>query len=188
MTFDWIELQRTAHREFGDRVEAVVDWSAPTPDTEWNVTQLIRHVIVEQQWIPALLSGKSLTEAEADVVPLHGDMRAEWRRYSDAATEAWAKADPKAPVQLSFGTVDTEFYLRQQTTDVAIHTWDLARATGTDEKLDTTLVEAVWADLNGQRDMLAASGLFAAPVAVPEDASLQDKLIALTGRDPGPVQ
>lgn len=184
MSFDWIDLQRTAHREFGTRVEQVVDWSAPTPDTEWDVTQLIRHVVVEQQWIPSLLAGKSLAEAEATVVPLHGDLRSEWRRYSDTASAAWAVADPNAPVHLSFGTVDTAFYLRQQTADVAIHTWDLARATGTDERLDATLVEAVWADLAEQRDMLAESGLFAKPVEISDDAPLQDKLIALTGRDP----
>ncbi|MFD4366814.1 TIGR03086 family metal-binding protein [Rhodococcus sp. NPDC058521] len=186
MAFDWIELQRTAHHEFGARVDVVTDWSAPTPDTEWDVTDLIRHVVVEQQWIPSLLAGKSLKEAEAAVVPLHGDMREEWRRYSESASKAWAFADPKAPVHLSFGTVETEYYLRQQTADVTIHTWDLARASDTDEALDATLVEAVWADMNEQRDMLAQSGLFAPPVELPEDASLQEKLIALTGRDPRP--
>lgn len=77
-----------------------------------------------------------------------------------------------------------EPYLRQQTSDVTIHTWDLARAVGADERLDPDLVEAVWSDLDGQRDMLAESGLFSDPVDLPDDASLQDRLIALTGRDP----
>ncbi|MEE2035508.1 TIGR03086 family protein, partial [Rhodococcus sp. CC-R104] len=65
-----------------------------------------------------------------------------------------------------------------------VHTWDLARAVGADDRLDSALVEAVWAEIEPQRDMLAASGLFAAPVPISDDAPVQDRLIALTGRDP----
>lgn len=184
MAFDWFELQRTAHREFGARIAAIENWTAATPDRDWDITRLVRHVIEEQQWVPPLLAGKTVGEATLDIAPLHGDMRAEWQRYSDAATAAWADADPSTPVHLSYGTVPLEPYLRQQTADVTIHAWDLARATGSDETLDAVLVEAVWSDLDEQRAMLAESGLFDAPVAVPEDASLQDRLIALTGRDP----
>ncbi len=45
---------------------------------------------------------------------------------------------------------------------------------------------AVWEDLQPQREMLGASGLFAPPVPMPDDAPLQDRLLALTGRDPRP--
>ncbi|MFZ2177662.1 MAG: TIGR03086 family metal-binding protein [Rhodococcus sp. (in: high G+C Gram-positive bacteria)] len=186
MAFNWFELQRTAHREFGTRVAAITDWNALTPDREWDVTQLVRHVIEEQQWVPPLLEGKTVAEATPELLPLHGDMRAEWQRYSDAATRAWSSADPQMQVHLSYGTVPLEPYLRQQTADVTIHAWDLARATGSDESLDPALVEAVWSDLDAQRDMLAESGLFDPPVDVPDDAPLQDRLIALTGRDPRP--
>ncbi|MFE5704102.1 TIGR03086 family metal-binding protein [Rhodococcus koreensis] len=184
MAFDWFELARIAHREFGARVAAITDWSAPTPDGEWDVTHLVRHVIEEQQWVPPLLAGKTVGEATPDIEPLHGDMRAEWQRYSDAAIRAWSSTDPQTHVHLSYGTVPLEPYLRQQTADVTIHAWDLAKATGSDDTLDPQLVAGVWSDLDGQREMLSESGLFADPVDVPGDAPLQDRLIALTGRDP----
>ncbi len=64
MTVDWITLQKTAHDEFARRVEAVADWDAPTPDTEWKVRDLVRHVTREQQWVPLLLEGGDPAEAE----------------------------------------------------------------------------------------------------------------------------
>lgn len=184
MAFDWLELVLTAHREFGSRLALVEDWHAPTPDSDWRVEHLVRHVIEEQQWVPPLLSGLTVGEATPDIVPVGDDLWTEWQKYSEAAIEAWKKTNLDAQVHLSYGTVDMEPYLRQQTSDVTIHTWDLARAINADDHLDTALVEAVWSDLSDQRDMLAESGLFEPPVEIPENSSLQDKLIALTGRDP----
>ena len=31
MALGWLELQRRSHVEFGTRIEAVTDWSAPPP-------------------------------------------------------------------------------------------------------------------------------------------------------------
>ncbi len=179
----WLRLQERAHREFAARVAAVTDWSAPTPDTEWNVAQLVSHVIEEQQWVPWLLSGLTTRQAKGRLRPLGGDLLQEWRLYSLAATTAWHDAEPDAEVNLSYDTVAVIDYLKEQVSDVTIHTWDLARAIGADERLDTELIEAVWTVFEPQRDTLEASGLYAPSVPVPEDAPLQSRLLALTGRD-----
>ena len=181
--FDWFALQQQAHREFGERINAVHDWTAATPDKEWSVGDLVRHVVQEQQWIPPLLSGLTLAEARRKVEPLGDDLAAEWHTYSARATEAWQEAPADAPVQLSYDTVTVLDYLREQVSDVTIHSWDLARATAADEGLDDTLVGAVWTVFEPQRDALEASGLFDSPVPMPEDAPLQSRLLALTGRD-----
>ncbi|QNE47276.1 TIGR03086 family protein [Glaciihabitans sp. INWT7] len=182
-TYDWLSLQKQAHREFGVRLGKVTDWDAPTPDTEWSVRDLVSHVVEEQQWVPHLLTGSSVADAQRRIQPLGDDLRAEWRLYSLAATTAWDAAAPDAPVSLSFDTVAAHEYLREQVSDVTIHSWDLARAVGADESLDDDLVAAVWTVFEPQRDTLSASGLFAAPVPLPADASLQVRLLALTGRD-----
>ncbi|CAD5995820.1 TIGR03086 family metal-binding protein [Agreia sp. COWG] len=183
MTIDWLTLQNTAHREFAVRLHAVADWNAPTPDTEWNTRQLVTHVIEEQQWVPLLLEGRTLREARAYKRPLGADLSSEWAHYSKAATDAWAAAAPDARVQLSYDTVTVTEYLREQVSDVTIHSWDLARATGTSEALDEGLVEAVWTVFEPQKATLEASGLFSSIVPVPDDAPLQSRLLALTGRD-----
>jgi len=184
MAHDWLKLQKRVHHEFGSRLAAVTDWEASTPDTEWNVRDLVTHVIDEQRWVPHLLAGLTVEQAESDLEPLRDDLLAEWRLYSLAATSAWAATTPETRVKLSYDTVTMAEYLREQVSDVAIHTWDLARAVGADETLDIELVEAVWSVFEPQKETLAASGLFASPVPLPDDAPLQFRLLALTGRDP----
>ena len=185
MDHDWLALQKRVHREFAKRLAAITDWDAPTPDTDWRVRDLVAHVTEEQQWVPYLLAGTSIAEATAEIQPLRmDDLRAEWDLYSFAATAAWANTPEDVLVHLSYDTVTMAEYLREQVSDVAIHTWDLARAIGADEMLDDELVAAVWTVFEPQADTLAASGLYAAPVPIPDDAPLQQRLLALTGRDP----
>lgn len=184
MTHDWIALQKRVHREFEQRLAAVTDWDADTPDTDWNVRDLVTHVIEEQQWVPHLLAGRSIAQAQKDLEPLRDDLLAEWRLYSLAATTAWEASSQESLVKLSHDTVTMAEYLREQVSDVAIHTWDLARAIGAKEELDGELVEAVWSVFEPQKETLAASGLFAPPVPLAEDAPLQHRLLAVTGRDP----
>jgi uncharacterized protein (TIGR03086 family) len=181
---EWLEFQRIAGDEFGRRVRRVSDWSAATPDAEWDVRALVTHVTEEQQWVPPLLDGRSLPQARLAVEPLGEDLVVEWERHHERASLAWRAHDERQHVQLSSDTVTALHYLTEQVSDVAIHTWDLARALGDDDVLDERLVEAVWTVFAPQRETLTASGLFAAPVAVPEDAPLQFQLLALTGRDP----
>jgi uncharacterized protein (TIGR03086 family) len=180
---EWLALQKQAHREFATRLSLVTDWDAPTPDDEWSVRDLVEHVIEEQQWVPHLLRGSTVPQAQRKILPLGEDLRAEWRLHSLAATAAWEEASVDALVQLSYDTVPVTDYLREQVSDVTIHSWDLARAVGAPEALDPTLVEAVWTVFEPQRDTLAASGLFASPVPLSDDAPLQLRLLALTGRD-----
>lgn len=183
MTHNWLEMQKQAHEEFSVRMEAINDWDAPTPDTDWNVRDLVRHVILEQQWIPPLLRGLSILEARRTLLPLGDDLAAEWHKYSRLATDAWHSTPGEARVQLSYDTVTAEDYLREQVSDVTIHSWDLARAVKSDETLDGRLVEAVWTVFEPQKATLEASGLFASPVPITDDAPLQSRLLALTGRD-----
>ncbi|CAM3746327.1 TIGR03086 family metal-binding protein [Smaragdicoccus niigatensis] len=181
---DWLELCKTALAGFGERVREVKDWQAPTPDTEWDVAHLVRHVIGEQQWVAPLVNGRTVAEATKDIDPLGDDLPAEWDRFSAQALKAWENASPEGTVALSYGLVPIEHYLREMVCDAAVHTWDLARAIGADETLDPTLVQEVLAEIEPKKDMLKASGLFADPVPVPDDASPQDRLLAMTGRDP----
>ncbi|MEO6943555.1 MAG: TIGR03086 family metal-binding protein [Lacisediminihabitans sp.] len=181
--YDWLVLQKQAHREFARALQAVTDWDAPTPDTEWNVRMLVTHVVQEQQWVPQLLAGRTVQQAKRHLGRLSDDLRAEWRLYSLAATAAWDEAKPGTRVRLSYDTVPVLDYLREQTSDVTIHAWDLARATGADESIDPALIEAVWTVFEPQKETLSASGLYALPVRLADDAPLQSRLLAVTGRD-----
>ena len=87
-------------------------------------------------------------------------------------------------VALSRGATPVRQYLLEMTLDLIIHSWDLAAAVGQDRALPAPLVEFGWAQVQKWGDV-SASGYFAAPVAAPDDASPQDRM--LVGDRPGPV-
>jgi uncharacterized protein (TIGR03086 family) len=70
------------------------------------------------------------------------------------------------------------------TTDVLVHTWDLARAIGDRVDLDPGLCELGYERARANLDRMVASGMFAEPVAISKDAGVEDRLLALLGRDP----
>jgi uncharacterized protein (TIGR03086 family) len=69
--------------------------------------------------------------------------------------------------------------------DLTVHVWDLARATGQEYP---GADEAVAAELSGAVDELAPTarkmGVFGEPVPVAEGASVFERLLGRTGRDP----
>jgi hypothetical protein len=70
------------------------------------------------------------------------------------------------------------------TQDVLVHTWDLARAVGADDRLDPGWCAVFFDQLPADPNALTACGMFVAPVAVDDQADTQSKLLARLGRDP----
>ena len=70
------------------------------------------------------------------------------------------------------------------TADVFMHRWDLARATGLDERLDPAICAEMLAGMEPLDDVLRSSGQYGPRVAVPDDADVQTKLLAFIGRTP----
>jgi uncharacterized protein (TIGR03086 family) len=183
-----IEIYRRSVEEFGRRLTAVGDgdWDRPTPCTDWTVRDLVRHLVYEELWTPPLLEGRTIAEVgdrfEGDI--LGSDPQVAWK---EAAAAALAAASPDVldrTVHLSFADVPGEEYLGQLTADHVIHAWDLARATGGDERLAPDLVQHVYDVMVPQIEPARSAGVFGPAVEVPEGADLQSKLLALTGRTP----
>jgi uncharacterized protein (TIGR03086 family) len=70
------------------------------------------------------------------------------------------------------------------TTDVLVHTWDLARAVGVAVALDPELCESALSSAQKNEAGLRSSGMFGPPVDVSVDADIQSRLLAFLGRDP----
>ena len=73
---------------------------------------------------------------------------------------------------------------RFYTTDVFLHTWDLARATGQDARLDPAFCADLLAGMEPMDAVLRASGHYGPRVEVPEGADAQTRLLGFIGRDP----
>ncbi len=187
---DVAEQFQKALSELARRVPVVGQgqWHDPTPCSEWDVHDLTNHVVNELRWVPPLLEGRTIEEVgdrfDGDLLgsdPV-GAAQEAMREAADAATQPGAL---ERVVHLSFGDTSGGEYLSQITSDVAIHSWDLARAVGADERLDADLVAFVHGYLGPQVELWRAAGAFAPPTEVADDADPQDKLLAMVGRQPG---
>ena len=74
--------------------------------------------------------------------------------------------------------------LASLTNDVIAHTWDLARATGLDAKIDPELVARAYAIASSDPSFGKGDDMFDPAVLVADDADGLTKLVALYGRDP----
>jgi uncharacterized protein (TIGR03086 family) len=184
------DLQKLFDRsvdEFDRRVQHIKDdqWELPTPCSEWNVRDLVNHLVNEDKWATPMLESKTIEEVgDAFDGDLLGDSPvAVWE---SAAGEARAAVDRPgaldATVHASFGDITGRDYVEQLLSDHVIHAWDLARAIGDTEDLDPELVELCYAALKPIEDALKGSGSYGDKVEVPEDADTQAKLLAVAGR------
>jgi uncharacterized protein (TIGR03086 family) len=159
-----------------------------TPDTEWNVRDLISHMLYELSWVPDVVAGKTISdvgsEYEGDLIGDSDlDLSVTWQEAADKAEMATDEADLEETAHLSYGDVSIEDYLRQAGTDQLIHAWDLGKAIGLPVAFDSAIVQAVYDDILSKKGTMAQSGLFADPLDVPDSASLQIKLLGVFGRD-----
>lgn len=71
------------------------------------------------------------------------------------------------------------------TDELVVHGWDLARATGQEYVPDAAALRAAYEMLAASVDDPSRGSIFGPVVPVPEDAPLLDRVIGLSGRDPG---
>ncbi|MGW6915199.1 TIGR03086 family metal-binding protein [Kitasatospora sp. NPDC054939] len=172
--------------EFGERVRLIApgQWGGPTPCSEWSVRDVVNHLTSEQLWVPELLMGSTISEVggrfDGDV--LGDDPLAAWTAAAEAALQAFLEPGATGlTVHLSYGDVPARAYLDQLTADAVVHTWDLAEGIDRRTRLPAALVDFALGEIGGYGD-LSGSGLFDPPLDVPDDASPQTRLLALTGR------
>lgn len=181
-----IQLFERAIDGFAKHVHEVADtqWHDPTPDTEWDVRMLTNHVTVEQLWVPPLIEGLSIGDIgdRFDGDQLGDDPIATWDAAASASLQSFRSGLDRI-VSLSSGDKPAADYCWEMTTDALIHSWDLARGIGADDTLDPELSALVYERTLPIAEQLQETGLFAPPVPVPEDSSLQVRLLAIFGRN-----
>jgi uncharacterized protein (TIGR03086 family) len=176
----------TLYRSATERAIAVVDavradqLDSPTPCTEWTVQQLIDHLAGGTEY---LVSAAERREPAQPKGATGSDFR---RGVADVLT---AMKRPGAMEQMCISPLGFEWSVTQAVAgtfmDVLIHSWDLARATGQDEKLDPDLVDACTAMfLPEMPERGRATGIIGPAVEFGDDASPQDRLLAAMGRHP----
>ena len=173
--------------EFDARIRQIAgdQWQAATPDQDWNVRDLVNHVVGEDLWAPPLLAGSTIAQVGdrfgGDV--LGADPVAAWASASAGAVRAVEQDGAMdRTVHLSFGDFAGSQYTLQLFADHLIHAWDLARAIGADERLDELLVAHCANWFETVEDAYRGAGAIAARPPVADGADAQTVLLACFGR------
>ncbi|GAA4952634.1 TIGR03086 family metal-binding protein [Actinoplanes utahensis] len=169
--------------DFTTRVEGAKDWDAPSPVPGWTARDVVRHLV---EWLPGFLAGGAGVTLPAGPGADQDPVQA-WHVQRAAVQELLV--DPETANRTfrnpHIGDVPLDQAIdRFYTTDVFLHTWDLARATGQDATLDAGQCADLLAGMEPMDAMLRASGQFGPAVPVPADADPQARLIGFIGRDP----
>jgi uncharacterized protein (TIGR03086 family) len=146
-----------------DRV-ADDDWDAPTPCSDWDARALVEHVIGFHEVL--ILRPLGVRAGRPRTGPA-----ARWRATQAALMDALEQDG--APRDL----------LAALTTDVLVHTWDLARATAVPAALDADLCRVAY-EAATVGPFPRDPTMFGPAVPVADDADLTTKLLAFYGRDP----
>lgn len=168
---------------FTERVIGTRRWEAPAPVAGWVARDVVRHLT---EWFPAFLaagSGVVLDRGPA----VDDDPVLAWRVHCDAvqgllddpATAGRVLSNPHLG-ELPLDRAIDQFY----TADVFMHTWDLARATGQQDRLDPDFCGQLLAGMEQMEEVIRSSGQYGARVTVPDDADVQTRLLGFIGRDP----
>jgi uncharacterized protein (TIGR03086 family) len=181
----------TAQAEIRRRVAAIGagQWDLPTPCTDWNVTDLVVHMIEGSAMTLLLLQGASAKESLSAFGAAHGaDLEAELDRALTDELAAFGKPDALDTIvhHPAAGDVPGSALYGFRTGDYLLHSWDVARATGGDETLDESLVAVTWEAMQPMAPFIAQIGIFGAGPSgtVDADAPLQRRLLDFTGRRP----
>ncbi len=179
-----------------DATEALIaavgddQWPNPTPCPEWDVRALVNHLVFGNRMFAAILRSEPASELEnlrrtRDIDQL-GDNPVEAYREVGAALRA-AFSQPgvlERVFQAPIGPAPGVVLLHLRITELLVHGWDLAHATGQPARLPDDVAEEELAFASGQRaPNVPRTGHPFGPVQpVAEDAPAVDQLAAYLGR------
>lgn len=157
-------------RRFGEAVAAAHGkWDRRSPCDGWDARAVLEHVIGFHDAL--LLRPLGLKPQRPRDEP-----QVRWRLTYDSLTGALGAGEVVG--------LAAHRLMPNLTRDVLVHTWDLARAIGADDRLNRDWCELFYTGSTTGHDALIASGMFGPPIAVSDELDVQAKLLARLGRNP----
>jgi uncharacterized protein (TIGR03086 family) len=168
---------------FQSRLHGVTptQWDDPTPCEAWSVKELVAHVVNTHRRV------YSMVDPSADVGDATGeDLNDAWRRAHGAIVQA--VNDPAIAGKLVRGRSGerpfSDLVGGLLSIDTLCHTWDLARATAQDERLDPESVEVAHEWLIEFSDSFRVPGGFGPALEPAAGANAQTQFLNFAGRRP----
>ena len=179
------ELHLAVCQRFSAAVRAADGkWDRPSPCDGWDARDVLEHVI---GFHDVLL----LRPLELKPQRPRDDPGRRWSLTLDRLELALRRdglfeqeVEVPAVGTNSSSRLDARTLVPRLSQDVLVHTWDLARAVGADDRLDPGWCASFLDKLPTDPDALSASGMFGRPIAVAALADAQSQLLGRLGRDP----
>ena len=160
---------------------------APTLCPDWDLRTLLNHTILWTSYSAERRAhGESVAEdlMNKDFTADPG-FREDYARQIGRAVEAWSAPGTWAGTLNVMGdatpAADVGAMLLME---MALHGWDVARATGQEFSADDTTAEALEDIVQAQAELFRKYQGFADAINVPDDATTFGRALRLSGRDP----
>lgn len=187
---DALEMLALADEGFDQRVRQVRDgdWNRQTPCVDWDVYRLVNHVVVGGGRYGRLLRGgtRDAFIAERQIDALVDGAVPAWESNAQICREAFAEPGAlERIVPFSTGEIAGARLLSIRIVEVAIHTWDLARALGVDETMNPQLAAFTLTAFTENGLPRGAGGVpfFEEPTQGEVQSDLE-RVLRLAGREP----
>ena len=156
-------------------------FSDATPCAEFDVKALTEHITsVTAMSVSAARKG-GFTPKEFDAATFKGRYAADISNLTSAWSEPGAL---EGSTPFGSGERPAKFAAAITLSELVLHGWDLARATGQTMNTDADVAEATHQMMIRGAEGGREAGAYGAEVAVASDASPFDKALGLSGRDP----
>lgn len=161
--------------------------SAATPCTDWDLHALLNHIIL---WTAYSAERRARDEQvpeelmNADFVAQPG-YAADYAAQLDKAVAAWS--DPAAwerKLNVMGSPTPAADVAALLIAEMVLHGWDAAKASGQRYTARDDVAQAVLTAVEANAELFRKYQGFAGPVPVPASASVLDRALAQSGRDP----
>jgi uncharacterized protein (TIGR03086 family) len=160
----------------------------PTPCPDWDVRALLRHLIGQDLRNFTVSARGDTADWRAPADDAGEDWEAAFRDRATRLMAVWRAADLDRPVATpGGGQAPLRARASQQIAELAVHGWDLVKATSQRASLDPQLAEHAldWSHRMLRPEARGPGKAFGLEVPVPPDAPIYDRLAGWFGRDPG---
>lgn len=183
-----------ATRQMARLLDGVTDdqLTCPTPCERYSLGDLLDHVsglsVAFRDAAAKDLGAGTDQGPSADAGRLSDDWRSRIPCRLDALATAWRRPDAWEGMTRAGGVdLPAEVAGRVAMNELVIHGWDVARASGQPFDCDPAVLDACMefvSEVSAPGQEVDREGMFGPVVDVPADASLLDRVIGLSGRDP----
>ncbi|GLU49716.1 TIGR03086 family metal-binding protein [Nocardiopsis ansamitocini] len=164
--------------------------SVPTPCSEWNLGQLLNHLVSSTALLADLVRGdevdpRALAPERTAAVPFEGHpvgafaVAAGTTRRVFASDEAWRRG-----VRMPGATMPAALVAKLIAMDAVVHGWDIARAVGADDTIPDPLAEDIMSFAETFVRPEVRGGILGPEVRVGAKDTKTRQLVAFLGRRP----